>query len=259
MPWPLPIPTYKTDLSDEFDQDLSKWNLIIGPTPENSFELQYYTDRLENVRINQTGHLVITALKEKEPIIYHDYGWRYTSGKLVSKKSVGYNGIIEARLKLPSNQCGGAIWPAFGLLMNEEYKNQKDLTDITIMQHWGCNENEVSFTLHDRKRKFYSYNSKKTKSTYMDISKNDFHVYKLDFNLERYIFFIDDVKIYRLDDPHELTFMQWFLYKFFGANIFSRSYKIFLNMALVKNVHPCHLDSSELPAEFIIDYVRYYE
>ncbi|MCX7727826.1 MAG: hypothetical protein N2053_13390, partial [Chitinispirillaceae bacterium] len=68
--------------SDEFDYEGSpnyyKWSYDIGGYGWGNNELQYYTDRLENVRVS-SGVLIIEARKE-------DYeGHSYTSARLVSK------------------------------------------------------------------------------------------------------------------------------------------------------------------------------
>lgn len=99
--------------SDEFDgSEINKdnWTYDIGKGNNGSNngwgnnELQYYTDRSDNSRI-EDGNLVIEAHKEN----YN--GSDYTSARLKSKELKEFTyGRIEARIKLPLDQ---GLWPAF--------------------------------------------------------------------------------------------------------------------------------------------------
>ena len=105
---------------DEFNGtvlDATKWTPQIGDGCDINLcgwgnnELQYYTDRSENVKV-ENGNLVITSLKET-------YATReYTSAKLrsIGKGDFTY-GRIEARIKLPK---GEGSWPAFWMLSTDE-------------------------------------------------------------------------------------------------------------------------------------------
>ena len=72
--------------ADEFSQgdgtkpDPTKWGYDIGGTGWGNNELQYYTDRTENARI-ESGHLVIEARAE-------NYGGKiHTSARLLTRTS----------------------------------------------------------------------------------------------------------------------------------------------------------------------------
>ncbi len=84
--------------ADEFNGgsvDRSKWNVDVANGGFGNNELQYYTDRWDNVKV-ENGNLVITARRE-------NYGGnQYTSGKLTTSGhfSTTY-GKFEARAKLP--------------------------------------------------------------------------------------------------------------------------------------------------------------
>ena len=68
------------------------WDISVWPNPYNN-ELQYYTDRAKNVKI-QNGKMIITPRKE-------NYEHRqYTSGRVTSKYSFRY-GRVEVTAKSP--------------------------------------------------------------------------------------------------------------------------------------------------------------
>ncbi len=101
---------------DEFDGEpgqspnASNWIFRIG-TGDNGWgneELQYYTDRPENVSLDGNGNLAITARSETFA------GSPFTSARIATQGlfEQAY-GRFEARIKLP---WGPGIWPAFWLL-----------------------------------------------------------------------------------------------------------------------------------------------
>lgn len=97
--------TWKLIWSDEFNTasvDPETWLYERGYLRNN--ELQYYTDKQENVRL-EDGNLVIETRKENVS------GYAYTSGSINTrgKRSWKY-GRFEMRARLPE---GPGIWPAF--------------------------------------------------------------------------------------------------------------------------------------------------
>jgi len=109
---------------DEFNDDgapnSANWSYNIG-TGSNGWgnnELQYYTDRPENVVV-EDGMLKITARRE----LY--MGSNYTSARILTKGKVEQKyGRIEARIKLP---LGQGLWPAFWMLGS-------DIDEVEIIQ-----------------------------------------------------------------------------------------------------------------------------
>lgn len=100
---------YRLVWADEFDRNTlgTNWNVETVQTPYNK-ELQYYTSRPENVRI-QDGHLVLTARRE------HYGGRSFTSGRVNSSQRVSFkHGKLEARIWLP--RLANGLWPAFWLM-----------------------------------------------------------------------------------------------------------------------------------------------
>jgi len=102
---------------DEFDGsaiDPDHWEFMIGdgtayglPSGWGNNELQYYTNRPENARV-QNGKLTITAREENYA------GKRYTSARLRSRGLADFRyGRFEARIRVPRGQ---GMWPAFWML-----------------------------------------------------------------------------------------------------------------------------------------------
>ncbi len=132
--------------SEEFNTagapDASKWGYDIG-TGSNGWgnnELQYYTNRPENVIISN-GTLKITAKKENFS------GSAYTSTRLLSKDKFSFKyGKVEARAKLP---VGSGTWPAIWMLGNNiSTVGWPACGEIDIMEHVGRQQNKIYGTLH---------------------------------------------------------------------------------------------------------------
>uniref|UniRef100_A0A1I7S8C4 Seipin n=1 Tax=Bursaphelenchus xylophilus TaxID=6326 RepID=A0A1I7S8C4_BURXY len=95
---------------DNFDTfDYSKWGFDQGGNGWGNKELEYYTNRTENARV-ENGNLVIEVHRE-------DFLNRsFTSARLTSKFNFKY-GVFEARIKLPNMTNG--LWPAFWMKGSE--------------------------------------------------------------------------------------------------------------------------------------------
>ncbi len=132
-------------MSDEFDvngkPNSEIWNYNIG-TGNNGWgngELQYYTDRTENVTV-QNGVLLITARKESFN------GSFYTSARLLTKgKFEQAYGRYEARIRVPYGQ---GIWPAFWLLgANSDTVVWPQCGEIDILEYRGQNPTTILGTV----------------------------------------------------------------------------------------------------------------
>jgi hypothetical protein len=97
--------------SDEFNGptiDGSNWTYDLGNSGFGNNELENYTNRPENARI-ENGMLVIEARQENFG------GSAYTSARLKTEglRTFGVNTWVEARIQVPQGQ---GIWPAFWML-----------------------------------------------------------------------------------------------------------------------------------------------
>ncbi|MDE0598644.1 MAG: glycoside hydrolase family 16 protein, partial [Dokdonia donghaensis] len=101
------------------------WNFDIG-TGNNGWgnnELQYYTDRPENVSLDGAGNMIITARRETFQ------GSPFTSARINTKDKVEQKyGRFEARIKMPG---GRGIWPAFWML-GSNIETQADDDPATV-------------------------------------------------------------------------------------------------------------------------------
>jgi beta-glucanase (GH16 family) len=132
--------------ADEFDvdgpPDPAKWGYDIGTGIDGwgNFELQYYTNRPENVVVSN-GYLIITAIKEN----FETAG--YTSARLRTKgKFEQQYGRFEARMRLP---YGKGMWPAFWMLgANIDSNPWPFCGEIDIMENKGRTPTVISGALH---------------------------------------------------------------------------------------------------------------
>lgn len=167
---------YKLVWSDEFDGtelDRNTWNIEKGGGGWGNNELQYYTDRPENLRV-ENGNLVIEARKET----YQNR--EYTSARMQSrgKKEFLY-GKVEARIKFPG---GGGTWPAFWMMGNRG--GWPACGEIDIIEHVGNMDKRASAALHTPMANGSKGNNW-SKTRWFDYNlSDDFHVYGVEWAQE---------------------------------------------------------------------------
>ena len=178
--------------SDEFNGttlDESVWNYNTGGNGWGNNELQYYTNRQENIRVTN-GCLEIEARKEN-----YD-NCEYTSARIYSKgnKSFQY-GKMEARIKFPG---GVGTWPAFWMM--GETGGWPKCGEIDIMEHVGYLDNRASFALHTQEKNGMNGRNWHATHSFDYPLSNDFHVYGVEWCQEEengkdcIRFFVDGVE-----------------------------------------------------------------
>merc|ERR1711990_157043 len=127
-----PCPSYFEDFAN-----LDDWDIHHVPDSYNN-EYQYYTNRADNVRV-EDGYLKIRPLREQ-------YEHReYTSGKITSKHHYQY-GRIEVRAKHPK---GRGIWPAIWMMPQEKtYGWWPASGEIDIFEGRGQTPTHIQSAIH---------------------------------------------------------------------------------------------------------------
>ncbi len=248
---PKPAGHWALAWSDEFNQadgsspDPAKWTLEVGGGGWGNHELEYYTDRPENARIEH-GHLLITALRQN--YTGSDGVTRgYTSARLktLGKFSVTY-GRVEARIKIPRGQ---GVWPAFWMLgSNIDQVEWPKCGEIDIMESIGREPAVVHGTIHGP-----GYSGDKGIGAPFSLRHGRFadhyHVFAVEWEPNRIRFYVDR-KLYATRTPADLPE---------GAKwVFDQPFFLLLNFA-VGGDWPGFPDSStQFPQQMLVDYVRVY-
>lgn len=226
---------------DEFtgpEIDLSKWTHELGGGGWGNAELQYYSNRPENSRI-EDGKLIIEAHEE-------DFmGKPYTSARLITRdKFAQAYGRFEARLKLPYGQ---GIWPAFWMLGdNFMRKGWPDAGEIDIMEHIGREPMTMYATVHGPG---YSGGSGVGGSITLDKPlSEDFHVVAIEWEPEEIRWYLDDTHYFTVT-PADVP----------GEWVYDHPFFMLLNLAVGGRWPGVPDETTTFPQQYIIDYVRVYE
>ncbi|MWV42667.1 family 16 glycosylhydrolase [Paenibacillus sp. HJL G12] len=233
-------PTWNLVWSDEFNGnslDKSNWKTEIGTGTGGwgNNELQYYTDRQENVQVTG-GNLVITARKEAYG------GMNYTSARIKTQGLHSFTyGKIEARIKLPSGQ---GLWPAFWLLgSNIDSVGWPKSGETDIMERVNNNP-YVNGTVH------WDANGQ---ADYGQVSGNidfsQYHVYSVEWDSKYIKWFVDGQQ-----------FNAFYIENGTGnTEEFQRPFFLLLNLAVGGNWPGSPNNSTQFPAQMLVDYVRVYQ
>jgi beta-glucanase (GH16 family) len=235
----------KLVMQDEFDtpgapnQAMWSYNIGTGNNGWGNNELEYYTDRPENIVV-ENGMLKITAIKESY------LGSSYTSARIVTKgKYEKQFGRIEARIKLP---YGKGLWPAFWMLgADSDTVSWPQCGEIDIMEYLGSSPTTIFGTLHGPG---YSGGEAITKKYSLPNNRfdNDFHIFGIEWRTDYVNFYVDDV-LYNQITPKDVK----------GEWVYNKPFYIILNMA-VGGVYPGSPNSETVfPQTMLVDYVRIYE
>ena len=217
------------------------WNYNIG-TGSNGWgnaELQYYTSRPENVRIEE-GELVIEVRKE-------DYlGSQYTSTRMLTQNKLDWTyGRFEARVKVPA---GTGLWPAFWMLGADIGSvGWPQCGEIDIMEFVGRQPNEIFGTIHGP-----GYSGGSAFGNIYDFGRpvpDDYHVYAVEWEPNRLRWYVDGV-LYHTAAPADVAPNSW---------VFDHPHFIILNVAVGGNFGGGVSSRLEFPVRMQVDYVRVYE
>lgn len=188
--------------ADEFNYkgapDSSKWTYDLGGNGWGNHELEYYTNRPENVMVKD-GMLHITALKENFK------GNEYTSARILTKGKFSFKyGRVEARAKLPT---GVGTWPAIWMLgSNIDSVGWPACGEIDIMEHLGRDLNKIYGTLHYPEH----YGSHANGKTIKISNAHDFHIYGLEWSPKEIKISVDGKVFQTVENSPEIPFNQNF-------------------------------------------------
>ena len=227
--------------SDEFNGSgsvsSSNWTHEIGGNGWGNGEAQYYTNRLENSKV-EGGFLKITAKKEAFE------GSNYTSARLVSLNKFDFTyGTVEVRAKLPT---GGGTWPAIWMLgSNINTVGWPACGEVDIMEHVGNNQGTVQSAMHTPSSYGGTINHG---SQFFDDVSTEFHIYAVEWTSEKMVFSVDDVVHYTYN-PSTKNSNTW---------PYDSDQFIILNVAMGGSFGGS-IDSNFVSSTMEIDYVRVYQ
>jgi beta-glucanase (GH16 family) len=230
--------------ADEFTQtngsppDSAKWVHETGGGGWGNNELQYYTNRTENARI-EDGKLVIEARAE-------NFGGRsYTSARLITKNKASWTyGRMEARIRIPR---GKGIWPAFWMLgTNIDAAGWPHCGEIDIMENIGSVPSTLHGTVHGPG---YSGGGGIGGTYVLPGAQlaDDFHIYAIEWDANRIRWFIDGQPYFSIT-PGQLP----------GPWVFNSPQFLLLNVAVGGNWPGSPDASTVFPQRMTVDYVRVY-
>uniref|UniRef100_A0A832MNX6 Glycoside hydrolase family 16 protein n=1 Tax=Eiseniibacteriota bacterium TaxID=2212470 RepID=A0A832MNX6_UNCEI len=232
---------------DEFDgpagqrPDSTKWGYDLGGSGWGNAQLEYDTDRPDNVALDGQGHLVITARRE-------DYlGRAYTSARINTLgRFARTHGRFEARVRLP---VGQGIWPAFWLLGGDfATVGWPECGEIDIMEYRGQEPRVVHGSVHGPG---YSGGSAITRRFDLPVGTfdGDFHVFAVDWAPERITWLVDGIAYHTVTPANLPAGARW---------VFERPFFIILNVAVGGNFVGPPDASTVFPQRMTVDYVRVY-
>ena len=233
-------------MQDEFDADGAPnpdiWGYDLG-TGFNGWgnnELQYYTDRPENIVV-QNGILIFTAREESFE------GSNYTSARILTKgKFERKYGRFEARIRLPN---GKGLWPAFWMLGADIDTNPWPACgEIDIMENAGSKPTIISGAVHGPG---YFGGSPILKEYDLENDRVDtgFHIYGIEWGPEYINYYVDDV-LYNQITPDDVT----------GEWVFDNGpFYILMNVAVGGLFDGPPNEETVFPQTMLVDYVRVYK
>lgn len=225
--------------ADEFEGSVlntENWIVETGASGWGNHELQFYTKRPENLRL-ENGFLVIEARQE-------DYrGSRYTSARIKTQglQTVQY-GRVEARIKLPT---GKGIWPAFWML-------GEDITgagwprcgEIDIMENVG-DPHTVYGTIHGPG--YSGGNGIGRPMVLGEVLNEGFHTYAIEWTPDEIQWYVDDKPFHNVRADQVP-----------GEWVYDHPFFVLLNLAVGGDWPGTPAESTVFPQQLAVDYVRVY-
>lgn len=236
--------------SDEFDGaalDYSKWETEVNAFGGGNQELQIYTDRKENVRLEE-GHLILEARRD-----HHEIAGtvrEFSSGRIRSKHRGDWRyGKFEIRAKLPAGQ---GVWPAFWMMPTDDvYGPWAASGEIDILEFKGQEPNIVWGTLHYGKpwpnNQHSGTQHKLPKGNFTD----DFHTFSIEWEEGVVRWYVDGV-LYQTQEKWSSGGGEY-------PAPFDQRFHLILNLAIGGGFVGNPDASTLFPRQFLVDYVRVFQ
>jgi beta-glucanase (GH16 family) len=246
-PPPPPSSSYVLSWSDDFSgangssPDSSKWVMETGGGGWGNNELETYTSRPENAKI-QDGNLVITAIQENFTGT-DGISRPYTSARMKTAGKFDQKyGRFEARIKMPAGQ---GIWPAFWMLGNNiDSVPWPSCGEIDIMENLGKEPATVHGSLHAS-----GFDSTASYSLSTGKFADDFHVFAIEWEPAAIRFYVDG-NLYDTRTPANVPAGKTWA--------FDHPFFILLNVAVGGNWPGSPDATSTFPQNMLVDYVKVY-
>ena len=250
--------------SDEFDGtelDTTKWthdtgNGFVGADGTyvggwGNNELQTYQEG--NVSVDGE-HLILQAREEE---VTDDYGtYDYTSGKITTRGKFSQKyGRFEARMKLPEGQ---GYWPAFWMMPEDDvYGGWAASGEIDIMENAGVNLDHIGGAIHYGGQ--WPNNTYTAKDYHFPADRNitDFNVYAVEWEPGEIRWYVND-ELYQTLNNWSTT-SDGNPAKFSYPAPFDQEFFLILNLAIGGWYGGGPNESTPIPGEVLVDYVRAYE
>lgn len=227
---------------DEFDGpalDPAKWVRETGGDGWGNAELEFYTDRAENARI-EDGHLVVVARQERAG------NREYTSARLKTQGLAAWRyARVEARIQVPRGQ---GLWPAFWMLGdNCDKVGWPECGEIDIMENIGREPTLVHGTVHGP-----GYSGAQGVGAAYELPAGafaeGFHVYAIEWEPEAIRWYVDGA-LYQTIAPRDLP----------GRWVYDHPFFIIVNVAVGGHWPGSPDETTVFPQVMRVDYVRVYQ
>lgn len=198
------------DLFDGTDLDPMRWTIEVNGNGGGNNELQYYTDRTDNVCVRKdskgNGCLILTAKRESY------LGKQFTSGRIISKNKVSFKyGKIEAAIRLPKTANG--LWPAFWMMGDDfDQVGWPRCGEIDIMEfgnatgiNAGTQDRYFNGACHWGPSWQNHPNYARAITNSYSLQDGEFHIYTCIWNEERIAMYVDLDKYPSADPYYEMT------------------------------------------------------
>ncbi|MFN3202084.1 MAG: family 16 glycosylhydrolase [Bradymonadia bacterium] len=233
--------------SDEFDApagspiDPEKWVHDIGGGGWGNQQLEFNSDRTENVAHDGNGNLVFTAIQE-------DFmGNSHTSARIKTEGLFSQRyGRFEARIQLPRGQ---GLWPAFWMLGDDiSTVGWPECGEIDIMEFRGQNPLESTGAIHGPGHSAgQAYGGLRRSDS--DLTEG-FHVYAVEWSEDSIVWSVDDDVFLRATPESLPKGSPW---------SFDDTFFLILNVAVGGTYVGNPDDTTVFPQRMLVDYVRVYE